>query len=293
MGIDSAVQEKLLLGNLNNELYAQEYYVDNTAPATGNGEQGAPFLEISEAVTAWEAFRATKLNIYGKGCIHVMGTGVAYTKLTALPNYCDIFGHGAEPWGNGTGIPIIGDNGADGIAGTARGLGLFNLQIRSGGAFWCADFVQLLRSRIEYCAFQALNAAADGGIRFTGASGGLTIRHCRWAGSGLVHPKVGIQVSGANFDNSLIERNFIIGTVAGMLVDAGVANADLTEVKENHIGDGGRGCVTAIDDNATAGMIMYTKNTVMGDALICCVNNGAARVHGNVSANAFVAVTAS
>lgn len=287
------------VSNLAAKLLAQEYdkvyHVDNVNGSSSyNGlSRTRPFAEPSQAIAAWEEFRAAQDNLYVRGLIKIHGTGTAYAALTALPNYCDMVGVGAEPRGNGTGIPIIGADGADGIAGTARGLGLFNLQFISGGAFWCADFVQLLRSEIAYCAFQTKDHASDGAMRFTGASGGLWIHDNHWCGSGLVHPKVGIQVSGANFDNSKVEHNFIVGTTAGVLVDAGVANGDLTEFRDNHIGDGGRGCVTAIDDNATAGMIMYNKNTVMGTNLICCVNNGAARVHGNVSANGFVAVTAS
>jgi hypothetical protein len=272
-----------------------KFYVDNVnGTASGPGlSWDTAFAQPSQAISAWETLRATLPNIYQQGAIYIRGTGTAYAAISALPNYCKMEGVGAEPRGNGTGIPIIGADGADGIAGTARGLTLKNLQIVSGGAFWCCDFVQLLRSRLENCVFQAKDHATDGGLRFTGASGGVVIKDCHWSGSGLVHHKVGIQISGANFDNSLVRDNFIIGTVAGFLVDAGVANADLTLVTENHIGDGGRGCATAIDDNATAGMIMYDKNAVMGSALICCVNNGAARVHGNVSANGFVAVTAS
>jgi hypothetical protein len=275
--------------------YVRRYFVDNINGSASNDglSWASAFAEVSQAVTAWEAYRITLPNIYGKAAIYVRGTGTKYAALTALPNYCDIIGVGATPNGNGTGIAIIGADGADGIAGTARGLGLFNLQIQSGGAFWCCDFVQLLRSRIEGCCFQANTHAADGGIRFTGASGGVIIKDCMWGGSGLVHPVVGIQISGANFDNSKVEGNIIIGTTAGVLVDAGVANADLTVFKNNHIGDGGRGCVTAIDDNATAGMIMYDTNVVMGTNKICCVNNGAARVHGNLTANGFCAVTAS
>lgn len=293
--MDWIVQLLYKLARLLSGSPTRAYYVDNVNGNAANDglSWDHPFAQISQAITAWEAYRAAQANIYERGEIWVKGTATAYTALAALPNYCDIIGLGAEPRGNGTGIVIIGADGADGIAGSARGLVLKNIQIVSGGAFWCADFVQLLRSTFENVTFQAKDHATDGGVRFTGASGGLKIKNCHWCGSGLVHHKVGIQVSGANFDNSLIEDNVIIGTTAGFLVDAGVANADLTVVKNNHIGDGGRGCATAIDDNATAGMIMYDGNYVMGTALICCVNNGAARVHGNMTANGFVAVTAS
>jgi len=43
----------------------------------------------------------------------------------------------------------------------------------------------------------------------------------------------------------------------------------------------------------TVGYIQYAENSVMGTNLITIANSGAARCHGNVSANGFVAVTAS
>lgn len=282
-------------------MYVKSYFVDNvngSASNTGLSWEAA-FAQISTAITAWEAFRAAQANVYGRGVIYVRGTGTAYTALAALPSYCDIIGVGAEANGNGTGIVMIGANGADGIAGTARGLGLYNLQIISGGAFWCADFVSLFRSRIERCCFQAKDNATNGAIRFSASSGGNNIINCHMTGSGNVIHAVGIQVQGGNFDSCRIEDNIIIGTTAGVLIDNTCSTglngtaADNTIFRHNVIGDLGRGCVTAIDDNSPAGMINYIENAVMGTALITCANNGAARVHGNVSANGFVAVTAS
>ena len=228
--------------------------------------------------------------------IYVRGSGTAYTALTALPSYADIIGIGAEPRGNGTGIVAIGANGADGIAGTARGLGLYNLQLNSGGAFWCADFVSLFRSRIVHCALQANVAASDGGMRFSGPSGGNYIGDCHWKGNNDVIAKVGIQAQGTHFNESLIEDCIIGGTVAGVLIDATVKYGDQTLFRRNHIGDTGKGCEIAIDDNQPAdsvGWMTYAQNSLMGTALATIANNGAARLHGNVSANGFVAVTAS
>jgi len=278
------------------------YYVNNITGASGNDGLSwkTPFAQISQAITAAEAYRqlpSLATNEYIRNIIYVQGTGTAYTALTALPNYCDIIGIGAESRGNGAGIVIIGANGADGIAGSARGLGMYNLQFVSGGAFWCADFVNLFRSRIENCAFQGTTAASDGGMRFTGAAGGLFIKNCHWKGSGDVINKVGIQAQGTHFNESVIEDCVIGGTTAGVLIDSTVKNGDQTVFRHNFIGDTGLGgCVTAIDDNQPAdlvGYMQYIDNAVMGTNLITIANSGAARCHGNYSANSFVAVTAS
>jgi hypothetical protein len=107
---------------------------------------------------------------------------------------------------------------------------------------------------------------------------------------------VGIQAQGTHLNSSRIAKNYISGLTAGVLIDNTVKNGDYTVFEDNVIGDIGKGCVTAIDDNQPAdsvGWINYVKNSVMGTNKMTIANNGAARCHGNVSANSFVAVTAS
>jgi hypothetical protein len=296
--LNSTVEAQNYPGDYPNKIY----YVNNiTGSDTGydGSDWEHPFAQPSAAITAWTAYLAaqTATDAYVRGKIYIQGTGTAYTALTALPSYCDMIGIGADPRGNGAGIVIIGVAGADGIAGTARGLNMKNIQFRSGGSFWCADFVSLFRSRIENCAFHSNGAtAADGGMRFTGASGGNVIKDCWWNGDTDYVPKVGIQASGTHFNESEITGCNICGTTAGILIDNTIKNGDQTLVHHNHIGDTGKGCTTAIDDNQPAnlvGYIQYCNNSVMGTNLITIANSGAARCHGNVSANAFVAVTAS
>ena len=80
------------------------------------------------------------------------------------------------------------------------------------------------------------------------------------------------------------------------MIDNTVKYGDQTLFRRNHIGDTGKGCVTAIDDNQPAdwvGWATYAENTVMGTNLITIAQTGAARCDGNLSANGFVAVTAS
>jgi hypothetical protein len=278
------------------------YYVNNITGNDGNDglTWDTAFAQLSTAITASEAFRATSwggatlTNHTLRNIIYVQGTGTPYTLCAAVPSFCDIIGIGAVSHGNGTGIASIsGAGAADAVAGTARGLHLHNLQFIATGNFWCVDFTSLFRSEISYCTFQALTTATYGGLRFSASSGGNWVHHNHWGGSGEVIPVVGIQAQAQNFDHNRFEYNIITGTTAGVLIDAAVTKGDMSVFQENVIGDLGRGCVTAIDDNATAGMINYVKNSVMGTNLICCYNNGAARVHGNVSANGFVAVTAS
>jgi hypothetical protein len=297
-GVDPQDYANNLVDSMMVDVYVRKYFVDNiNGSASNDGLTWATaFAQISTAITAWEAWRAAQANVYARGAIYVRGTGTAYTALTALPSYCDIIGLGACAFGNGTGIVIIGANGADGIAGTGRGLGLYNLQFRAGGAFWCCDFVNLFRSIIQDCAFHSNVAAADGGIRFTGASGGLWIKNCKTKGDTDYVPKVGLQASGTHLNESLIEDCLLGGTTAGVLIDNTVKNGDQTVFRNNHIGDSGKGCTTALDDNQpadTVGWIEYDNNVIQGTANATIANNGAARLHGCYNQNGFLAVTAS
>ena len=288
-GIDWALQLQNNVAALNAKHYVKEYFVDNVNGAAGaaGDSWNHALAQIAPAIVLWEAFRAAQGNAYGRGVIWVRGTGTAYTALAALPSYCDIIGVGSNPNGNGTGIVMIGANGADGIAGTARGLGLYNLQIISGGAFWCADFVSLFRSIIENCGFQTLTAASDGGVRFSAASGGVTIRNCHWLGSGNVIAKVGLEVDGSNFNDCLIENCEIHGTTAGVLIadtcstgQNGTA-ADNTVFKNNVIGDLGRGCAKGVDDNEVSGMITYVGNYITATDAMELTDRGTVRAIGN------------
>jgi hypothetical protein len=97
------------------------YYVNNiTGSATNNGLTWASAVDqVSTAITLSEAARlaswggATLTNHNLRNTIFVQGTGTAYTSLTELPSFCDIVGVGACPFGDGSGIVVIGTNTAD------------------------------------------------------------------------------------------------------------------------------------------------------------------------------------
>ncbi len=298
-GVDPQDYANNLVDSVMNDIYVRKYFVDNINGASGNDglTWDTAKAQVSQAITAWETWRALQTNVYGRGAIYVRGTGTAYTALAALPNYCDIIGVGACAFGNGAGIVIIGVAGADGIAGEARGLGMYNLQIRSGGAFWCCDFTSLFRSSIKDCAFHSNGAtAADGAIRFTAASGGLWIKNCKTKGDTDFIPKVGLQASGTHLNESLIEDCLLGGTASGVIIDNTVKNGDQTIFRNCHIGDSGKGCTIALDDNQpadTVGWVEYDTCVIQGTANATIANNGAARLHGCLNQNGFLAVTAS
>jgi len=292
-----------LIAKINAEQYVKTYYVDNIngSDTANNGLSWTrPYAQLSKAITVWEAFRLAQANVYGKALIHVRGTGTPYTALTALPNYCDVVGEGATPYGDGTGIPCIGDGATadlDAAAGSARGLGLFNLQFIHSDNSWALDFVNLFRSEIAFCAFKAADPtlatiSCDGGIRFSGAAGGLYIHDNNWIGTNDSWHLHGIWAGGTHLNSSRIENNQIRAETAGIHL-ATTVNGDNTVFKGNTIHGGQRTLALGVNDLATAGFAIYSGNYISATKSNVLSNLGETRWIGNYWKNGFAAVNAS
>jgi hypothetical protein len=292
-----------LIGKIYAEQYVKTYYVDNVngSDTLNNGlSKTKPFAQVSKAITVWEALRAAEANIYAKCLVYVRGTGTPYTALDALPSYCDIVGLGAMPYGDGTGIPCIG-NGAtadlDAIAGSARGLGLFGLQFISSGNSWACDFVNLFRSEIAFCAFKAADPTlatvhTDGGLRFSAAAGGLYIHDNNWIGTNDSWHMHGIWANGTHFNSSRVENNQIRAETAGIHLGATV-NGDNTVFKGNTIHGGQRTLALGVNDVATAGFAVYSGNYISATKSNVLSNLGETRWIANYWKNGFATVNAS
>lgn len=228
---------------------ARVYYVNNiTGASTNDGLSWQhPMDQLSTAITAWTAFLAgrTSTDAYVRGIIYLQGTGTAYSAITALPNYCDIIGVGANPRGDGAGIAVVKGASADAAAGSARGLGLYNIQFTTSGAYYAMDVAVLLRSTIENCTFMGstANSAANisAGFRATSSFAGNTFRHCMFGGTnGTYGADIGFEVSAAvAMNNNLFEYNMFFGTVHGLKIHAS-ANDNGTVIRYNlmhsHVG---------------------------------------------------------
>ena len=210
----------------------QIYYVNNI---TGDSEFDGlswetPFAQPSEAITASETFRALPsgtTNDYVRNIIFIQGTGTSYTNITALPQYCDMVGIGADPRGDGTGIVVIKGVGVDGAAGNSRGLGLYNIQFSTNGSFYAMDVTVLLRSTIENCVFGASTANSSAPItaafRASSHFAGNTIRNCVFGNTnGTYGCNIGFDHSGGVGNNNLFENNFFMGIVHAVKVGAAI-----------------------------------------------------------------------
>jgi hypothetical protein len=285
---------------------ARTYYVNNiTGASTNDGLSWRyPFAQVSQAITASEAHRATLTtnNQYVRNRIFVQGTKTAYTKLTALPLYCDIIGIGADVRGTNDGVPRIGsDTVAESgcvISTTVRGLYVKNIQFQAGKDKYPFQCTNMFRSVFEDCSFMT-NGAATGnpaiGFRVTGAIGSIAMRRCFFGSSASIdtEPDIGIKVEGTHFHNCLFEDNVICGKTAGVQIDSACVWNWGSVFKNNVVGDASQTMAIGFDDDSVAGTahILYCGNYIKATAALDLETDGAARAIGNMAANAFVAAS--
>jgi hypothetical protein len=270
-----------LMGKLQAEQYAKVYYVDNVvgSDTVNNGlSKTKPYAQISKAITVWEAFRLAQTNVNGRGLILVYGTITAYTALTALPNYCDIVGLGADPRGNGSGIPrVTATTGVDTVDDSVgiRGLGVYNMQFTGSGTGYAMDLAICYRSIFENCVF--VNKS-DGGLRIL-QGGGITIRNCQFGGD-TVNMAYGLIVgnSGGNFNNCLVENNVMNGTTAAIINSAYLCNQ--STFRNNTAIGGTNGIVDTSTETNLQGNAYYVNNYTYGSQS-ASANAGGMKVTNN------------
>ena len=263
----------------------RDYYVNNITGSSGASglDWDNAMDEVSTAITASEAFRqlpAATTNEYVRNRIFVQGTGTAYTKLTALPSYCDLIGIGAEVRGNGSGIARIGADAdttpAAAVDATAvRGLYVYNIQFQAGSGYPAFDCADIFRSKIENCAFFSNSTAVEPSAGLTWArASGLVVDNCHWGGaSGSGDPAIGIHVSGTHFHNTVIRNCYIIGDV-GIQIDVACTSTYYSIVENNWIGSGYTEQTLSVDDNSAQGHTVFRNN--------CLATNGTLATGGSL-----------
>lgn len=258
------------------------YFVNNiTGSPTNDGlSWGTAMDEVSTAITASETYRelggvesgsAVTTNDYVRNTIMVQGTGTAYTKLTALPLYCDIVGLGADPRGTGQGIARIGSDTVT-EAGctctdTVRGLNVYNIQFQGGASNYCFTIENMYRSTFTNCSFMTPGVATGqptAAFHSSVGSGSLVFTHCHIGGTSCsigTEPAIGMKIAGSSWSNCLVEDCFIAG-MQGVTVASTVAVSWGSMFKNNFIGQSPTTCSIGVNDDCTTGngYIIYAGN---------------------------------
>ena len=263
------------------------YFVNNiTGASTNDGLAWDRAMDqLDTAVTAqaaWLALQATS-NTYIRATIVLQGTATAYEAVSALPNYCDVIGLGAEPRGNGAGIARIDGAGAADAAASAgvRGMNVYNMQFTGSGNYYAMDLAIVFRSRFEECAF--VNCAYGGMRVVTG--GGIVIKDCQFGGD-TTTPATGLYIGAGthagNFNNCLVENNMIYGSTQAVLIDTYLNNQ--TRFHQNTCYGGTYGIRDTSTETTIAGNAFYTNNFAAGETTgisIASTGNGAYQCVGN------------
>ena len=281
------------------------FYVNNiTGSDTANDGLSwrYPFAQVSKAITASEAARAllTTSNQNVRNRIYVQGTKTAYTKLTALPLYCDIIGIGATTRGTNEGVPRIGsDTVAESgcvTATTVRGLYVKNIQFQAGVDKYCFQVTNMFRSVFEDCSFMTSGVATGNpavGFRAAGSLGSVEMRRCFFGSSCSIdtEPDIGIKIEGTHFHNCLFEDNHICGLTNGVWITSACTTNWGSMFKNNVVGDASQTMAIGFNDDSTGGQahIIYAGNYIKATVALDLETDGAARAIGNMAANAFVA----
>jgi len=271
------------------------YYVNNISGGSGADglSPGDAVDQVSTAITLSEAYLATWAtnNRYIRNRIIVQGTATAYTAVSALPNYCDIIGIGADPRGNGAGIARIDGAGAADAAASdgVRGLNIYNMQFTGSGNYYAMDLAICFRSVFVNCAF--VNCAY-GGMRIV-TGGGIVIRNCHFGGD-TVTPATGLYIGAGthagNFNQSLVEDNMIYGSTQGVLIDTYLNNGTL--FRNNTAYGGTYGIRDTSTETTIAGNAFYAGNYAVGGTTgisIASTGQGAYQCVGNWVVDAGVA----
>ena len=285
------------------------YYVNNiTGNASADGlSWNSAVKEVSDAITLSEASRiihpGDSNNDYIRNTIVVQGTGTAYTKLTALPLYCDIIGIGANVRGTNQGVPRIGsDTVAESgcvVTETVRGLGVYNMQFQAGINEYCLSIASMFRSEFINCSFMTHGAATGNptaAIYSSAALGSVIFRDCFIGSSGSIdtEPDIGMKIEGTHFHNCLVENCYIVG-LQGVTIASTVVATRGSIFKNNYIGDGSQTMSICVNDDCEGGVahIVYAGNYLQASGLALDLGNeGAGRAIGNYEINGFVAANA-
>ena len=280
------------------QIVGRTYYVNNILGSSTNDglSWGTAMDEISTAITASETYRqlggvvggaSVTTNDYVRNTIVVQATGTAYSAISALPNYTDIIGLGATPRGNGAGIVRIDGAGtADAMAGTARGLGLYNLQAMqsSAGSFYGLDLATCFRSTFENMGFVNNGSA---GIRVV--QGGSIVMNEVHCGHDTVAQLYGLYVAGStNFNACLITNSDFFGDTAGVYL----SNTTMKETvfRDCHAGGGLHGWRDTMANGQGQAVAHYIRCSGFGTTS-SNINDGGFKIDNEYTVKAFACIS--
>jgi len=273
------------------------YFVNNiTGASTNDGLSWANAMdEVSTAITASETYRelggveggsAVTTNDYVRNTIVIQGTGTTYGAVSELPSYCDVFGLGAVPFGDGTGIVVLGDaaGSTDGMAGSMRGTNFYNMQFVGASTKYAVDLAVAYRSSFENCAFGGNASSAACAIAFNVVSAsGLVMRDCKTIAH-AAFPVIGygMATAGGNWNECIMERCYANASTTGYSNAGYLQNGSI--VRNCVFYGGTTGLSDTSSQTGVGALAFYVDNVGSGGTTgITCTNGAQARALHNIT----------
>ena len=282
----------------------RDYYVNNITGASGNDGSSwdSAMDQVTTAITASELYRLAQAtnNTFVRNRIIVQGTATLYSALTALPNWTDVIGIGADPRGNGSGICRIGatsaTDGATGSGGSTdmRGTNWYNIQFNTGGNYYAFHAPVAYRCRWENCTFGTadVGAACYGGL-FIVSGSGVVIKNCSTITHSTGYCVDGLKIgadggtSSGNFNQCLVEDSMFYGSTDGILNNAYLCNQ--TVFRNNTVYGTTYGIRDTSTETTIGGNAFYVGNYAGGTTAgisIANTGNAAYQCLGNFTCDA-------
>jgi len=241
-----------------------------------------PYKTLQAAINASETARLAATSIYARPTIIIRSNGgysggaVGAYIMTATPQYTDVIGEGASPFGSGSGIVIIAGTAA--TVGTMRGNYFENICFEAPGAgttYYGLFVTHLLRTRFYHCSFMGANtgaAAAEAGLYIAGDVGGVEIERCMLS-SNLHTLLYGIKNLSGSFNDCLVKDNTIVAATVGVYINSPGRDGG-TRIEANTISSGGWRADTPLE---TGVYVLGGENCakVVGNYIIAddCINH--------------------
>lgn len=287
------------MGNVGIQAGLKIFVSGDTGQDTNTGTSWEEaYATMQKACDQATALHAARDDIYSPIEINILPSATAYAPITAMPNYTNFIGHGAPPFGNGTGIVTIDSTSSvDAVTGGFRGCRFYNIQFGAfdgQNCFYASNLI--LRSGWYGCAFAGMVNEATApltAILCDGPFAGNEIIHCSTImnESPFVTGFSFAVANGGAINGNRIDDCVIIATTVGLIT--GSTGWDYGSIIKNCFvgGPGGITCDKGIFINSEEGQWVVSDNTVVATDAIEYTNHADKSVFNNKVINGTTPVT--
>jgi collagen type VII alpha len=249
------------------DLAGTAFFVDNSAPAGGDGSQAHPFLTLAQAQVAATGVAGAQLNV-------ARGTGAAYADPVVLTAGQSLVGTSS------TSLPLLTST----VNVTGGGNALANLNLQPAGGAADAIDSAAANGSITNCTLANTTGLA---LNLTGASGTWTITGCSATNTGELYAETDSgsllwSVSNSNFSQALSSVSCVVNGTGAQ--NATIINCTFTGA--NRPGIGG----FSLSGSTTANLYLVAQNNLINTCSqgVSTFSNGNSNISALVQGNTVI-----